>query len=768
MDSADRVKYCRERLRALRLALPRIAKSLNESREQLEGQRGKKMSSLSSVSQIRLTLLDDYIESLKQAKSKLSPTLEGAMELLERIDSLSSSLALTRQRLTNVQRITTHSEMQHLSERISLTEKRLIALDRLMKHLSPSMPNIGNEDAQAESHMIPSTVEAMEQLLDTADSLMESKAFCDSLQELEYLKGSTVLIEAIHRLGSSLDFICEVSFLWIQRESRLLSMSLCAVFNDASVIALRHSNAFVPSTTGSEKLPDNTELRKVIDQAPESSNGISVALRVLKLLKMRPTYLYHFLSGMRDILGQVSLKRFSAYSNAVKVDIYKRGVALSSLLKHLRSNVRFMKQCVINLYNNAGIPLHDPDLRWHGIIFPTAEMYLRHILKWLTIPLENKLYQLMQDNVISPVDGIINCGPVVDIFYAIETVKYHIDQLEAEFQTPWSVCKSPSGIHIDGLELEQTSPDSDVYHPEIESKSQHSDISENINIATSKNDLATGEVIGSTEFEIDCATQRTEEEGDINHEDHAAGMTMDSPSGEDPLIAKLQRVHAEWKKQMLEDFKLRIEDPLSTGSIYLLEPASDIDISSSHVTHTVADFIADIIKVQSTHDPSDGFRELLRKTLDAIIACCKMTSQKYGDRSSAYLLNCYAVLMQSLSSNVVPQEIVDILVNEISSNIDAAVQQIWDELCIHMGLEQSNEDLNTRKDVLARISEMVFSDGLVAADTNLTKCLKLVASNCQMEIRSRIYHMLADKYAAMASNEYESEAQELQEFVAQL
>ncbi|GFE54491.1 NAD-dependent epimerase dehydratase, putative [Babesia ovis] len=783
MDAAERAKYCRERLEALRLDLPRIATVLKGADEQLERRRGK-AGIPSSVSQIRIAMLEASIERLREAQRNVAPVVEGAMKLLESIEAVASSAAATRRQLASVQKNIAHVEMERLSAQIALTEKRLLALNRLMSHLSPSMSSVNHDFLASEAHMLPTTVDGMERILETAESLLASKAFCDSLQEMEFLKGSAVLLEATQRLSTSLDSICEISFLWIQRESRLLSISLCALFNDASAVALRHSHAFVPPSTGTQKLPDDLGMRSVIEHSgPQNETSeVPVALRVLKLLKMRPTYLYHFLAGMRDILGQVSLKRFSAYTRALKVDAYKRSVSVASLLNHLQSNVKFMKKCVENLYNNAGIPLHDPDLRWHEIIFPTAERYLRHILKWLVIPLETKLNHLMQDNIVTGVEGILNCYTIVDMFDAIQTVKSHINKLESELKIPWVCHTASSGIDIDGLDEPKgksrsitkedpsaTLPDNNAANLDNEENKQNipssgEDIPDDIPCGDDNPDQP-GLTRGTTEFAIDCATQRTEDENDIKY-DYAMG---DDPNDtEDPLITKLQAVHSEWRDRLFEEFKLRIENPLTVGDIYDLGPLSTVDIAAPHLVNTIAEFITEITKVQSQHDSSEDFVVILEKTLGPTLNWCHRSSEKYGENASAYLINCYAVLMRALSKAVVPTFLTCELDRNLQTHMDSIVQSLLRDLEALLQLDEAMSNVGTRDAVLKRISAFIYGDGLMACDFDSTKRLKLITDDYQTTIRTRVYRLLADEYTRLAGEDGSYQPHELQEFVSQL
>ncbi|ORM41476.1 uncharacterized protein BXIN_2569 [Babesia sp. Xinjiang] len=784
MDAADRAKYCRERLEALRLELPRIARVLHSADEHLERRRGPQ-GLPPSVAQIRISMLKTSVQRLRQARDRLKPAIEGAMELVECINRVAESAANLRRRLAHIQRSTVHAEMERLSAQISLTEKRLLALNCLMGHLNPSMTNVDYNSLEYESHAGDPTISGMERVLEAAESLMESKRFCDSLQELEFLKGSPVIHEATQRLATNLDSSCELSFLWLQKESRRLSTSLCDVFKDASAVALRHSTGFIPPVSGDHLINDKLGLRSILEQSDESDENEkpSIALRALRLLKLRPTYLYHFLAGMRDILGHVSLNSFAAYTSAVKMDAYNRTAVLECYLNHLQNTVTFMRRCVEHLYSNAGVPLDAADLRWHGVVFLTADRYLRHILTWLVIPLESKLNHVMQENAISVIEGIINYSSIVYMFDAIQIVDSHVKRLKVELETPWNGDATPSGIVIDGLEVpketggsamrensDKMSLDSVIATGEGETQ-----IEETVDSVSQGKPEGTVDVENVTlaedesqaEFVLDCDTEKTEDETDVDYE-YDIGESEGEEDAADPLISKLVGIHSEWRRQLFASVKQRIEDPLLSEDTYELDTVTVVDIAAPHVVHSISEFIVDIITVQSRHDSSDDFMEMLDLTLKSIMGWCNRSAEKYGDNANAYLINCYAVLMQALSSEIVPASFRESLQLELRKNVDCIVETLSTELATHLGLDEAKSDINKREVSLRRISALVLGDGIMSCDLSSIKRLKLITDKYQMVIRGRIYRLLVEGYSNLADDSDSHQVRELREFASKL
>ncbi|GIX65197.1 conserved oligomeric Golgi complex subunit 6 [Babesia caballi] len=765
MEPGERAKHCFERLEALKLEAPRIARVLASADEVLEQRPAAAASpgSARPVANIRVALLERSVARLRKAQRQFRPVVDGASAMLERVEDVAERIAQTRRQLEHLRRSGVHAELERLSAQIALTEKRLAALLKLMEHLNPSMSSIDYDGIAGESLAPGAGAASFERVLETAESLIASQSFCDSLNELEYLRGSAVLLEASQRLAANLDRVCEICFLWMQRASRRLWTSLCAAFDEASDVALRHSHSFVPPTTGPDQDPDEVGLRRVFERNPDAAD--SRALRVLQLLRLRPTYLYHFIGGMRGILGQISLKRFVAYTSAVAVHPCRRSEAVAGVLEHLQSSVTFMTNCVEGLYSNSGLPLHEPTALDHGAVFLPAPRYLRGILRLLANPLEAKLCQVMEADPVRGIEGLITCGSIVDLFTSIVIVDAHIRRLSDHLATAWTVGAAPVGISIDGPAApEKTSPalhgrDPSGSHDQI--PTAPGDHSPQIASGDSTTD-------GNAHDDEDAGT-RTDDGGTHHAEPDTTHVEEDDEdTNESILIVKLVEMRAAWRQEMFSTIQERIVVPLAGGDAFHMDATAALDIAAPHVLHTICEFIADVTAIRAQYESAEDYERILGSTVPPTVDWCRRSAELYGENASAYLINCFGLLQQTLSVDLVPASFTDPLRAELESQVDAVVAALLGELKAALELRAAPDDPAQADAAMKRVAALIFSDGLMDCDVPAIKRLKLVSDRHQRLIRSKLYLSLADEYAKLAVDGDSPQVRALREFAAHL
>ncbi|KAK1938685.1 hypothetical protein X943_003410 [Babesia divergens] len=717
MEQNSRVKYSLERIKALKYDAPKIARVLSSSDGIIESQLGTLTQDGSGserpVDKMRMALLDNNLQRLKEARKLFKPFVDNSTLMLERIDTIASRLASTRNKLVSVTHSEISVELERLSARIALTEKRLVALNRLMEHLNPSMDNIDYDRISDDMRADSTDCSNIELVLDTADNLIASKKFCDSLSKLEYLKGSAVLLGASQRITANLDKVCELSFLRLQKASRRLSKVLCEAFDEASAIELKHSNSFVPSMPSSAGINDEFGISKIF--VPKADPNASLALRALKLLQMRPTYLYHFVNGMRDVLGQISLKHFAAYASTRGVNPCNRSAVVISVLEHLQHNVKFMKECVAGLYGNAGLPFHYSESNEHGMVLMKASNYLTSILELLVNPLEAKLNKIMAADTTKVVDGVITCNGIVDMFTTMQSIREHMEKINDALSTPWVNTTTDAGISIDNQQS-------------------------------------------------DCDTDVEEDEENVS----PVGNEFRKEDEEASIVVKLKHIYEEWRKQLFSGIEERIAVPLANEPTCHIDAMTIVDISAPHIIHTICEFIWDIARAQSQYTTSDDLLRIIEMTVNPTINWCQKSAKQYGDHVNAYLINCFAQLQKALDHEAVPQSFKDLLKEELESHVIASVETASTELQNYINIKGTQPGSNEADEIMRKISGIVFADGILGCDLPAIKRLKLIEDSHQRVIKSRLYSILAEQCRNLAADKNSKQILELAEFAAQL
>ncbi|GBE61781.1 hypothetical protein, conserved [Babesia ovata] len=818
------------------MEVPRIARVLSSADDVLERRHGAadglEPSAASPMAQIRVAMLDRNVERLRKAHRQFKRVVDGATAMLERIESVASRIAAAKRNIQGIEKSGAYAEMDDVRQHIALTEKRLGAVNRVMERLNPPMGNTDHEGVAGEGQVDEAGADSLERVLEAARGLTDCKNFCDALHELEYLKGSPVLHEGSQRINANIDRVCETCFLGLQKASRKMSFDLCAACDDASVIALRHSNSFVPPAPEHEV--DEIGFQRIFERSDETDE--SLAVRALRLLRLRPTYLYHFVSGMREILGQLSTKRFSAYANAVTVDPNNRSASVSVVLEHLLRNVELMKGCVEGIYGNAGLPLAESGHKEDGVEFLGAPNYLRDILKRLVNPLEAKLNRIMQTRAVKRDEGVVSSSVVLDIFTAIHIAKMYVKRMREALITPWDARGAPAGIAIDAPPVEpevdgdnkgegdanaengveegvdgakdDTNTDED---DEKEKKSQgkkkkkknrrrrslrrnyyrgysdddsHSDISRSSYMDDHYyyDDYSSYDDSDYDYEDGEGDESSSDEDSDTKSYDpyryphrNVPEKTNGTPAAEendyvahDPLINTLKRTQSEWRNDLLKSIHHRITAPVESTEPFFMDAAAVFDISVPYSVRNVADFISELIKIQKQYDVSDDFEDVVRQTVVPTVNWCRRSAETCGDSSGAYIINCTSVLLDSMASDLVPAYYIEPLKADLEKRVCSMVNTLASELETSLELKDAESDSDKAASALNRISGIVFGGSLMDCDLRSMKQLRLVTMPYQKVIKSRLYATLADHYAKISKEGDSQKVQEIRELVTHL
>ncbi|KAK1442592.1 hypothetical protein BgAZ_301100 [Babesia gibsoni] len=716
MEPSSDAKHCSKRIEALKYEIPRIARVFGKADDILEKQPNIFIENAGGVGHsfdhMRIALLENRIQRLKDARKLFKPIYDSSSLMLERVDSIASMVASARENLSSVVQTEATAEIERLRAHISLTEKRLLALNQLMDHLNPSINSIDYDCPSLDSQKTTCDSTNIMSVLETADNLIESMKFCETLNELEYLKGSTVLLEASQRITSNMDKVCEMLYLRLQRASRMLSKVLCKAFDEASDIALKHSNSFVPPMPPKARLSDDFGMSSILkaNSNPESS----LALRALKLLQMRPAYLYHFVNGMRDMLGQISLKHFSAYASSCTVDPYNRNEAVKRVLEHLYHNVTYIRGCVSGLYSNAGLPFHYSESSEHGAKLMKVSEYFGGIIELLVNPLEEKLNKVMAVDGAKVVDGIVICNGIVDMFIAMQVLYTYIEKMENLINTPWV----------------------------------HAGVNATLSI---------------TSEQEECVTD-VEDEGDEASQDGA----FTTHAQDTAIVVKLRSIFGEWSDRLFSSIEEGIGVPLADEPTCQVDAVAIIDISVPHIIHTICEFLEELMKIRPQYDMPIEMVRILETTVNPTINWCQKSAQHYGEHSSAYLINCFAKLQKALDNDTVSQPFKQLLQTEIDTHVEATTSDISKELKEHLGINGIKPRSDSAKEVMKKISAVVFGDGIMDCDIPTMKRLKLVVDSYQKVIKSRLYRILAGEYLTLSGDEKSMQVKQLIEFTEQL
>ncbi|CDR95005.1 hypothetical protein, conserved [Babesia bigemina] len=828
MEANERVKQCLERLEALRMEVPRIARVLSSADDVLERRHGADAnwapSPASPMAQIRVAMLDRNVERLRKAHRQFKPVVDGATAMLERIENVASRIAAAKRNMQGIEQSGVYSEMDSVRQHIALTEKRLGAVNRVVEQLNPSIGNIDIGGVVGEDQADNAGAASMERVLEAAQGITESKNFCDALHELEYLKGSPVLHEASQRINANVDRLCETCFLGLQKASRKMSLDLCAACDDASTIALRHSNSFVPPPAGHEI--DEIGFQRIFECSDEA--GASLALRALRLLRLRPTYLYHFVSGMREILGQLSTKRFSAYANAVSVEPNNRSASVSVVLEHLVKNVEFMKRCVEGIYGNAGLPLSESGLKENGVEFIGAPNYLREILRRLVNPLETKLNRIMEPGSVKGDESIVTCDSVLDIFNAIHISKMCVKRMKEVLTTPWDAASAPAGIVIgdppaeievdnkgdgeantergnyEGVDVANDVVNKDADNEKEKKSADKKKKRKNRRRYGIRRNYYRDYSDDDYDSYSDYSRRSYMDDDDYYYDEHSS-YDDDSESGSDgnpdtkpydpyrypyrnvpqntkggqageendyvahdPLISTLRRTQSDWRNYLIRSINDRITAPLEATEAFFMDAAAILDMAVPQSVRIVADFIADLTNIQVLYDVSDDFEEVLRQTVVPAVNWCRRSAERCGDTSSAYIINCTSVLLDSMTSELVPAFYKEPLQADLNKKVDSMVSTLAAELETSLELKDAELDSDKAASAMNRISGIVFGDRLMDCDIPSMKQLRLVTNRYQKVIKSRLYATLADHYAKISKDGDSQKVQEIREVATHL
>ncbi|AFZ81493.1 hypothetical protein BEWA_009050 [Theileria equi strain WA] len=322
---------------ALRSKAPEISKILQQGESLLDPTLEVHFPELYSnviLPDVRVLRLKTNLDRINRVLRLSKPSVAAMEDVLCKLEALKARISESREKLQRVAISTQIAHLRQLEEEIKGCEKKLNSVNRLVDRLDPKITSIDTgDDTQLES------------LLESAEKMVESKQFCDSLNSIQSLDTSDLVKEVSERIETSLDRICELSLLWLQKETYRLYNTEDSIIqpfiicNNSSVESLFEMDA----TRNSDSVSSGTE-----------QGGVHAsAVRILSVLRTRQKYFGIFMDNIKDLLTHLSQRRFNNLLIYAGKDMY-------DIFMNLQLILTMIKSSVTALYKNAKLESEDP------------------------------------------------------------------------------------------------------------------------------------------------------------------------------------------------------------------------------------------------------------------------------------------------------------------------------------------------------------------------------------------------------------------------